>query len=344
MPRRLVGYLLGFAAAMSLTGCDAPPPQQDGAAPGAAAAVQDALSSLADQVAVAYGLPSGALLYVTRNGLAQGSLPLGGRRVRVLRAGGQLFVSAPADYWRAQGMPSERAEGYGARWTRTTLGFDLGGSLNPTTVAHELGAGLTPELRAARETLPDGTQILDVNGLRVTAEPPYRVVSVASGLLGPAVAQALGDLPVSVTAPSGPKLADLRAAFDATVDELGRPLVAGSPISVTVTGNTLRCGPSGGCTDQVRVANQVSGTDTGTAARIELKSSVSSTELGTRSCGQELVAPVNSTAEMSCSVRFSLPRVSGTVTVTAVPEVRAEPVAVLDPGALKHEVAAEFGS
>ncbi|WAL66586.1 hypothetical protein ORV05_01845 [Amycolatopsis cynarae] len=342
-----MGYLLGFAAAMALTGCDAPsPPSGAEAAPATAAAVQSALATLADQVAIGYGLPSGALLYVTRNGLAQGSLTLNGQQVRVLRAGGRLFVSASADYWRAQGMPPDRAEGYGARWTRTSLGFDLGGSLNPTTVAHELGAGLTPDQQAARETLPDGTEILDVHGLRVTAAPPHRVVSVASGLLGPAVAQALGDLPVSVTVPSGPKLADMRAAFDATVDALGRPPVAGPSITATVTGNTLRCGSGGGCTDQVRVVNRSSGAEPGTAARIQLKTSVSSTELGTRSCGQELVVPVNSTVDLSCSVRFSLPRVSGTTTttVTAVPEVSAEPVAILDPGALKHEVAAELGS
>jgi hypothetical protein len=343
MSRHLVRGLLWFAVAALLAGCEVSSSGERGSDP--MAAVESALASLAGQAAVVYRLAGGNTLNVTKNGLVQGTIPLDGGQARVLQVSGDLYLSASPAYWQARGMAASRAAEYGNRWARSALAFDLGRSLNPAALARELAAGLPSTLRAEPVPLPDGTTVFDVGGLRVTAGEPHRVVDIAPVLLGPAVAQLFGNLPLALDGLSTTQLGPVRAAFDDTVDGLGQPFVAGPVVAAVVTRNTLHCIQSGECTDVVRVANTLVGDAPEAAARVVLRTSMTSGPLGEQECGQALVVPLNGEVDMSCSVRFTLPKRArgGTATVVAVPSATAEPVAVFDPASLKQEVATELG-
>ncbi|MTD54808.1 hypothetical protein GKO32_12565 [Amycolatopsis sp. RM579] len=311
--------------------------------PDSRAAIDGALAALRTEPAVAYDLAGGAVLNVTGKGLAQGTLPLRGEQAPIVRAGGDLYLRAPATYWQAQGMSADRAAEYGARWARSTPGVDPGWLLTPATLAQALRAAVPDTVRASRITLAGGLDALDAAGLRVTAVPPFRVLDFEPALLGSGVSQTLGDPRIGVRAFRPSEHPALRTAFDNAVDSLGQPFVAGPVVAATVTGNTLACTTAGACTDTVQVANRLLGEAPEASARLVLRSSVSADRLGAQDCGQELVTPFDAATTMSCSVKFALPKVSGTAQVSALPAVTAEPVADLDPAAFKQAAAAELG-
>jgi hypothetical protein len=341
MRRRGVRGFLTLLITLVLIGCTAPVDDE----PDPSAVVVAAVDALAGQSALAYRISADTILNVTRGGLVHGRLPLMGGQVQALRAGGDLYLLAPQAYWQARGMPATRAAEYGARWARVapeTVSFDPGRLLTPAQVSGTLRLGLPNPVRPVRSHLADGTAVFDVGGLQVTALPPYRVVSLAPALLGPVVAESFGTGPVSVDGFTGASLTELRTAFGDAVAGLGQPFVAGPVIATTITGSSLNCGTSGSCTDRVRVGNQLLGQAPKAAARLVFNSSVTS-DLGSRTCGQEVVVPVNTSTELACSVEFELPRANGSTNVVAAPSITAEPVATVDADALHREVAAELG-
>lgn len=340
MPRWTVSVFLALVAALVLSACE--PSSPSGSGPDPRTAFDGALSALSGQTAVAYDLAEGATLNVTGKGLVQGTLPLGGQRVSALRAGGDLYLRAPAEYWHEQGMAADRAAEYGARWARSMLAFDPGWTFAPAIVAQVLRATLPSPTRSSRMTLADGLDVFDIGGLRITSLPPYRVVSFEPALLGPGVAQTFGDARIGVLGRPPDQFGGLRAAFDGDVDSLGQPFVAGPVVAATVTDNTLRCTAAGACTDTLQVSNKLLGDAPRASARLVLKSSVTSSSLGGQDCGQEVVTPLNGTTTMSCSVRFTLPKLTGTAKVAAVPTVTAEPVAIVDTEGFKQAAAAEL--
>ncbi|GHF00840.1 hypothetical protein GCM10017786_37140 [Amycolatopsis deserti] len=315
-----------------LVSCEAPPRS---AAPDPRSVVDSALSALAAAPAVAYRL-SGATLTVTKGGLAEGELPLESEPVRALRVGGSLYVRASPAYWQRQGMSATRAARFGAQWTRADRGmpFDPGRLLAPQVVAAALRAALP---RGALPVQAGGA--FDLAGLRVSTTPPYRVLGFPPTFLGPVAGQlgpheiALGDV----------RLPDLRDRLDEQLADLGQPLIAGPVVAAQVTDHDLRCAANGACTDTVRVDNRLLGAAPSAAARVNLTSTVTSDTLGARTCEREVVLPLDTAADVSCSVRFTLPRADGATRLQAAPSVTAEPVAVVDPGALKRDVAAELG-
>ncbi|GAA4671285.1 hypothetical protein [Amycolatopsis dongchuanensis] len=340
MSRWTVTAFLALVAVLTLAACEASP---SGAGPDVRAAVDGALGALADETAVTYEPGGEAAFTVTGNGLVSGVLPIRGQQVRALRAGGDLYLRAPAAHWQAQGMAADRAVEYGTRWARSALGFDPGWTFAPPAVARALRAAVPDVVRPVRTTLADGLDVFDLSGLRVTAIPPYRVVSFASALLAPAVDQTFGPAQIGVRPVPGAGLGAVRREFDDAVDSLGQPFVAGPVVTTTVTGHTLDCGASGSCTDTVHVDTKLLGNAPKASARLVLRSRVSSPKLGEQDCGQELVAPLDTGTTLSCSVKFSLPRLGGSAKVAAAPMVTAEPVATVDPGELKREAAAALG-
>ena len=337
MPRRTVRGLLALVAVLLLTACENAAPA---AGPDPRSAVDSALGALARETAVTYELGTGQAFSVTRQGLVTGTLPVHGQQVQALRAGGDLFLRAPAAHWQEQGMAADRAAEYGARWARAVLAFDPGWTFAPAAVAQALRTAVTPVDRSLRATPADGLDVFDLSGLRVTAAPPYRVVSFAAALLAPIVPETVGRTDIGVQAVEAGRFGDLRTRFDEAVDGLGQPFVAGPVVATTVTGHTLHCTASGACTDTVHVDNDLLGDAPKASARVVLKTSVSSPRLGAQDCGQELVTPLNGASTLSCSVKFTLPKLSGTARVAATPNVTAEPVATVDPAALRDEVAA----
>ncbi|NYI89439.1 hypothetical protein HNR02_002762 [Amycolatopsis endophytica] len=273
---------------------------------------------------------------MTRGGLAEGHLPLRGEQVKALRVGGALYVSASSAYWRGQGMSAPRAAQFGGQWARADRGvpFDPGRDMAPQAVATALRAALPAT--AAPVKVGDA---FDLAGLRVTTTAPYRVLSFPPRLLGPEAAE-LGPGEIGL---DDVHLAELRTRLDDGVDGLGQPLIAGPAVAANVTDHDLHCTSNGACTDTVRVANRLLGTAPSAAARVQLDSVVTSDALGARTCAHEAVLPLGTSADLSCSVRFTLPRADGATKLHAAPTVSAEPVAVVDPGALKQGVAAELG-
>jgi hypothetical protein len=340
MPRWAVSALLALVVALVLGACE--PDPTSGSGPDPRTAFDGALSALSGQRAVAYDLAEGATLNVTGKGLVLGTLPLRGQQVSAVRAGGDLYLRAPAAHWQAQGMAADRAAEYGARWARSMLAFDPGWTFAPAVVAAALRAALPSPPRSARVTLVGGLGVFDIGGLWITSAPPYRVVSFEPALLGPSVAQTFGDGRIGVLGLPPDEFGGLRAAFDDAVDSLGQPFVAGPVVATTVTDNTLRCTAAGSCTDTVQVSNKLLGDAPKASARMVLKSSVTSSRLGGQDCGQEVLTPLNGTTTMSCSVQFTLPKLTGTAKVAAVPTVTAEPIATVDPAGFKQSAATEL--
>ncbi|OXM73245.1 MULTISPECIES: hypothetical protein [Amycolatopsis] len=315
-----------------LVSCEAPPRP---AAPDPLSVVDSALSALAAEPAVAYRVGDTTLV-VTKGGLAEGRFRLGDEPVQALRVGGSLYVRASPAHWQRQGMSAPRAERFGAQWTRADRGmpFDPGRLLPPQVVAAALRAALprgVPPVRVG--------DVFDLAGLRVTATSPHRVLGFPPAFLGPVAGElgpheiALGDV----------HLPGLRDRLDDEVAGLGQPLIAGPVVAARVTDHDLRCAANGACTDTVRVDNRLLGAAPSAAARINLTSTVTSDALGARTCAREVVLPLDTAADVSCSVKFTLPRTDGATRLQAAPSVTAEPVAVVDPDALKRDVAAELG-
>jgi len=342
MPRRVVGSFLVVVASLLLSGCQTVTPEAGG--PDPQAAVEGALASLERQATVGYRFSPGTELNVSRAGLAQGALVLHDQQVDILRAGGSVYVRGPAEYWQAQGMAGDRAAQYGARWARSILAMDPGRALAPDTLARTLRAAIPPGTQAERLTLGDGTELFDIDGLQVTAGEPYRVTSFQPSLLGPLGTQVFGNSAVELRGLDADALAGFRAALHRDVDALGQPFVAGPAVAAKVTQNTMRCAANGSCTDSVQVTTQLLGDAPQALARLVLKSSITSNQLGSRDCGQELVVPLNEPATMSCSVKFTVPRTGGATKVAGTPTVTAEPVTVPDVPALRQEIASALGA
>lgn len=342
MPRCVVGSFLVVVAALVLSACQMSEPAANG--PDPQVAVEGALASLEREAMIGYRFPGGTALDVSSTGLAQGTLFPHDQQVHILRAGGSVYVRGPAEYWRSQGMSAERAGQYGARWARSILALDPGRALAPNSLARAFRSAIPPGTQAERLTLGDGTELFDVDGLQVTAAQPYRVTSFRPSLLGPLGQQVLGNSPVELQGLSADGLADFRTALRRDVDDLGQPFVAGPAVAASVTKNTMRCAASGSCTDTVEVTPQLLGDAPQALARLVLTSSVTSNQLGSRECGQELVVPLNEPVTMSCSVKFAVPRTGGATKVSGVPTVTAEPVAVLDLAGIKQEIASTLGA
>lgn len=341
MPGRSWRGLLAGVAVAALVACDPAAPNPHAADP--RTAIDGALGALRAQTAVGYGFPgTGSRLTVTGRGLVQGVIPLQGKEIPAVGAGEDLYLRAPADHWLAEGMDPVRAAEYGSRWARTQLGFEPGSSLAPPALADALRKAVPADVAPQRKTVR-GIDVYDADGLQVTASPPFRVVAITPALLGPLAAKTLGDGQISVDPLGNGELGPLLAAYRKDVDSLGQPFVAGPVVAASVTDNSLRCDGSGGCTDTVHVDTRPLGSAPRASARLVLKSSVQSGQLGAQDCGQELVAPLTGTATMSCSVKFTLPRVDGSAEVTATPAVSGEPVADVDPVALDRAAADELG-
>jgi hypothetical protein len=325
------------------------------------AAVDGAVQALSAQNAVAYrisakdvtGNPLGLTLQVTRNGTVLGSFPAAGQEVKVLRVDGKPYLSAPASYWQSQRVEPGKAAEYATRWVRadpTLLPLDPGAVLTPSAAADALRASLATMDHGAepvRKLLPDGTEVFDLNAgpgrLQVTTAQPYRVVSAEPTLFGGVVGQTFGvGGSVAPEGLAGPALDDFGGRARTEVAAIGQPLAVSPPVRTTVQNKRLNCENSGSCTETVRVGNTVGGDVAGKSVRIALRSMVTAQGLGEQHCDQEITAAPNSTSELSCTVRFALPRTAGSAQVVAVPSVSGDVLVPVDAPALAGLVRSEF--
>ncbi|WP_158889302.1 hypothetical protein [Amycolatopsis anabasis] len=327
------------------------------------AAVDEALRTLSGQGAIAYrvtgtdagGNPLELTLNVTRNGTVSGSFPAGGQQVKAVRVDGKLYLTAPAAYWQSQGIDAAKAGEYATRWVRADparLPLDPGAALTPAAAADALRGSLATMDHVAepiRRTLADGTEVFDLNTgagrLEVSTAKPHRVVSAEPTLFGAAVGQAFGvGGSVRPQALTGDAVRALGTEVEGAAANLGQPLVAGSVVQTAVEDKKLDCVSTGACTETVQVRNTVSGAATGVSVRVVLRSVVTAEGLGLRDCGQEAVAAPNTVTGLSCTVKFDLPRTSGSAQVVALPTITGDLLAQLDAEALKQKVRTEFSA
>ncbi|WP_040407197.1 hypothetical protein [Amycolatopsis nigrescens] len=326
-------------------------------------AVDGALGALAAQLALSYrssytdtaGKTVELALNVTKHGFAQGSFPSSGEQIKLLRADGKLYLNAGATYWRGRGTEAAVAEQYAGDWVRATrseLPFDPAETLTPSAVVATLRAGLAGADQLAepvRRVRPDGTEVFEIetrSGLmEVTTAQPYRLVSVAPALLGPAVGSSYGpSTSVGMAALAGDDLKRFQTGAEAALPELAQPVRAGAGARTEVTDTRLDCGTNGVCTHSVQVRNTVVGDAAGALVRLRLSSLVNAEGIGEQTCTGEAVAAPGATTGLSCEVRFTLPNRTGTAKVVAMPSLTGAVLDQLDGPALSQKVRAEFAA
>ncbi|MEC3975987.1 hypothetical protein [Amycolatopsis sp. H20-H5] len=322
-------------------------------------AVDGALQALAAAPALAYGstLKDGSgtavelRFRITKNGSAQGSLPIEGRVLQLVSADKQLYLAASADYWKANG--ANGSDQYGSSWVRadaTGLPVDAPGLLSPAKAADALRRTLklaNPLAVPVRSKLADGTEVYDVAGplgaLKVTTAKPYRLVSFAPAMLDGKTGAKLGaELRVSPV--GGDALKKFQTDLENAVGGLGQPFDALTQVSVVVLGEKIDCTDFvGNCSVNVDVVNTVVGTP---AAKVHIKLNVefSADGLGGQNCAAEADAEADATTTMNCGVKFRLPNRTASYQVMAKPTATAELRAPLDVNAVKQRLQAEFAA
>jgi hypothetical protein len=320
------------------------------------AAVDAALTGLENQpVAVYHSTLNGAdlVLHVTKSGTMLGSLPIDGQAVRVVYVDNQLYIAAPAEYWKARGATA--GERYAKGWTRAAAS-DL--PLNPDAVLTPAGAGraLSQSLSTfdsladpIRTKLADGTEVFEVGGdlgmLKVTTGEPHRLDSFAPALLNGTKGRALGtELRLDpVTADTVKKL---HGDLDAAVGALGQSADSVAQASVTITDNKLECsGGSGSCTSTVSMENEVVGGDAkSSTVHIVMTSVISADNLGTQTCTGEVSAAPNTASTVPCTVRFKVPNRTAEYRVTSLPSVTGDVLATPDINAMTQKIQSEFSA
>jgi hypothetical protein len=320
------------------------------------AAVDAALTALGQAPAVALKATVNGTeqqFRVTRGGTAIGGLPLEGRVVQVTAAGGQFYLQADADYWKAHAI--DEGTQFGTGWVRSAgseLPFDPAARFAPAALADGLRkalAGLDRLGEPVKAKLPDGTEVYQLGTaptvLRVSTAKPNRVVSFAPALLDPQAGPKFGT-EFQVAALGGDALKTFRADVDAAVGGLGQPFEGLVQASAVVTNDKLDCKDFvGSCTTTVDVSNSVVGSPSSGAksvVHITLTVEVSAESLGAQTCTAEADAEPYATIKLSCAVKFRLPNRTASYQVLSKPSAKAEVRAALDAGAVKQQVAADF--
>nr|WP_245589542.1 hypothetical protein [Amycolatopsis balhimycina] len=322
------------------------------------AAVEGALTALGQAPAVALkSTVKGAdqQFRVTRGGSAVGGLPLDGRFVQVTAAGGQFYLQADADYWKAHAIDEESQ--FGTSWVRSLgseLPFDPAARFAPPVLADGLRkalAGLDRLSDPVKEKLPDGTEVYRLGAapsvLRVTTAKPNRVVSFAPALLDPQAGPKFGA-EFQVAPLTGDPLKAFHTDLDGTLGGLGQPFEGLVQASAVVTNDSLDCKDFvGSCTTTVDISNSVVGSPASggkSVVHITLSVEVSAEALGAQTCTTAGDAEPYATIKLSCAVKFKLPNRTASYQVLSKPNAIAEVRAALDVNAVKQKVAAEFAS
>jgi hypothetical protein len=317
-------------------------------------AVDAALKALENQpVAVFHSTLNGTdlLLRVTKDGTAQGTIPVDGQSVQVVEVDKQLFVAASADYWKGRG--STAGDRYAKGWARAAasdLPVDPATSLTPSGAAEKLRksvAGFEQLAEPVRNKLADGTEVFEVggaNGLKVTTAAPHRLVSFAPTMLD-AKGKALGtEMRVDAVTPDTVK--KFRDELDAAVGGLGTPADSVAQASINITDNKLDCnGGSGSCTSTVSMENAVVGGDSkSSTVHIVMTSVVSADELGSQTCTGEVNAAPNTASTIPCTVKFNVPNRTAQYRVTSLPTAVGDVLAALDLNVIKQKIQSEFSA
>ncbi|WP_370968727.1 hypothetical protein [Amycolatopsis sp. cg9] len=320
------------------------------------AAVDAALTALGQAPAVALkATVKGAeqQFRVTRGGTAVGGVPLEGGVVQVAAVGGQFYLQADADYWKAHAI--DEGTQFGTSWVRSLgseLPLDPAARFAPAALADGLRkalAGLDRLGEPVKAKLADGTEVYQLGAapsvLRVTAARPNRVVSFAPALLDPQAGPKYGA-EFQVVPLAGDALKAFHTDLDTTVGALGSPFEGLVQASAVVTNDKLDCKDFvGSCTTTVDVSTSVVGSPAGgekSVVHINLSVEVSADSLGAQTCTTAADAEPYATVKMSCTVKFKLPNKTASYQVLSKPNATAEVRAALDANAVKQKVAAEF--
>ncbi len=323
-------------------------------------AVEAALKAFEQSPAVVYkstvkdaaGKPAELQFRITRNGSAQGALPVDGQTVQLVSADNQLYMSATPDYWKAHGLGN--SDQYGTSWVRTDntdLPVNVIEVLSPRKAASTLRTAAKTMNRLTdpvRSKLPDGTEVYDVGSglgaLRVTTTAPYRVVSFAPSLVDPAAGKTLGA-ELRLESLAGDSLKKLRSDLDGTIGGLGQPLDALTQVSVSVVNDKLNCTDFvGTCRATIDVANTVIGGPGGTPVHLMLSVEFTAQSLGSQTCTTDANAAPETTTSMTCEVKFKLPNRNASYQVLARPTARGEIRASVDVNGVREKLKSEFAA
>jgi hypothetical protein len=328
-----------------------------------AAAVDGALAALAALPAVSYRStakdPSGKAaeltVRVTKNGTVLGALPIQGVTVQMAELGGQLYLQAPADYWKAHGAIGDSGDAFAQGWTHadpSDLTVDPGAVLTPAQVSSKLRMvpGASDQLGdPVRVKLADGTEVFRIadkaGQLQVSTAKPYHVVSFAPALLDSATGPVFGA-ELRPEAVGGDALKTFHTDLDAAVTGLGTPFDSVAQVTVEASDNKLDCdGNSGSCTTSVQVENSLIGGDAQTSSvKLHLTSVLSADVLGTQTCTVDASAAPDTTVPMSCTVRFKVPNRTAEYQVRSMPAVTGEVLVAVDANAVKQKLQTEFSA
>jgi hypothetical protein len=326
-------------------------------------AVDAALDALRQAPALQYdttvkdasGNPANLTFRVTRDGDGIGTLPFEGQAVQIVQVGGELYVSANADYWKSHGLEDSSTQ-FGTGWVHTVgteLPVDPGGKLAPGKLADELGkslATLNQTAEPVRQKQPDGTEAYRLGGglgaLQVSTAQPNRVVGFAPALIDPQGGAKLGA-GFQVRPITGDELKKFHTDFDNAVGGLGQPFEGLAQASVAVLNDKLDCKDFvGSCTTSVDVSTSVVGGDSDPkpVVHVTLTVEMSASTLGSQTCTTQGDAAADATITMSCSVKFSLPNRTASYQVLAKPTAVAEVRVPFDANAVKQKLATSFAA
>ncbi|WP_328604392.1 hypothetical protein OG943_30655 [Amycolatopsis sp. NBC_00345] len=303
----------------------------------------------------ASGKPADLTFRVTRDGDGIGTLPFEGQAVQIVQVGGELYVSANADYWKSHGL-EENSTQFGTGWVHTVgteLPVDPGARLAPGKLADGLRKSLATLNQTAdpvRRKLPDGTEAYQLGGglgaLQVTTAQPNRVVGFAPALIDPLGGAKLGT-GFQVRPITGDELKKFHTDFDSAVAGLGQPFEGLAQASVAVLNDKLDCQDFvGSCTTSVDVSTSVVGgaQDPKPVVHVTLTVEMSAEALGSQSCTTQGDAAADATITMSCSVKFSLPNRTASYQVLAKPTAVGEVRVPFDANAVKQKLATSFAA
>ncbi|WP_101610621.1 hypothetical protein [Amycolatopsis sp. BJA-103] len=323
-------------------------------------AVESALKALEQAPAVVYkstikdasGKPAELQFRITRNGSAQGALPVDGQSIQVISADKQLYLSATPEYWKAHGLGN--SDQYGTNWVRTDssdLPVNAVEVLNPRKAASTLRTAVSAMNRLTdpvRSKLPDGTEVYDVGSglgtLRVTTAAPHRVVSFAPSLVDAAGGKTLGA-EMRVEPLTGDALKKLQTDLDGAVGGVGQPFDALVQVSVSVVNDKLDCTDFvGTCRATIDVANTVIGSASKTPVHLTLTVEFTAQSLGAQTCTADANAAPDTTTSMSCEVKFKLPNRNASYQVQAKPSPRGEVRVPVDVNGVREKLKSEFAT
>ncbi len=323
-------------------------------------AVESALKALEQAPAVVYkstikdasGKPAELQFRITRNGSAQGALPVDGQSIQVISADKQLYLSATPEYWKAHGLGN--SDQYGTNWVRTDssdLPVNAVEVLNPRRAASTLRTAVSAMNRLTdpvRSKLPDGTEVYDVGSglgtLRVTTAAPHRVVSFAPSLVDAAGGKTLGA-EMRVEPLTGDALKKLQTDLDGAVGGVGQPFDALVQVSVSVVNDKLDCTDFvGNCRATIDVANTVIGGASKTPVHLTLTVEFTAQSLGAQTCTADANAAPDTTTSMSCEVKFKLPNRNASYQVQAKPSPRGEVRVPVDVNGVREKLKSEFAA